>query len=140
MRVTIPDELAQKLEPHVTPTFTIDRLVTMAVEKLGVQSPTARFLPLSEGDINALESRLGVPAIGTFSDLYRAIDDLARVKIGNITLQFSPGQLREIEDRARREGTTPDDVVLRIVYAMLPQFFAIAPAELPTVRPTKKAS
>ncbi len=132
MRVTISDASVLPLEPHVTPARTLDALVELAVRRVSHIGPMQRFVLLTEEDLNLIETRLGTKLpINAPSDVHKAIDGLADVKLGKVSLQFTPGEMREIEIRAAREGVEPQRIVEMIVYAMKPQFFSVAPVPLP---------
>ncbi len=135
MRVTISDSSVLPLEPHVTPSRTLDQLVELCVRRISHVGPMQRFVVLTEEDLNLVENRLGTKLpINAPGDVHKAIDGLADVKLGKVSLQFSPSEMREIEVRAAREGVEPERIVEMIVYAMKPQFFAVAPVALPARR------
>jgi hypothetical protein len=131
MRLTIADEALTPLEPHVTPSRSMEQLVEQAVGRIGHVGPQARYVVLDEEALHLLETRLGCTSLSTAASVVKAVDVLADVKVENISLQFTPSQLQELKDRALREEQSVGEYVRRIVYALIPQFFLTAPAQVP---------
>lgn len=63
-------------------------------------------LLLSAGDCARLDATLGVGATRSATDLVAAVERLATIKIGNVRIDFTPGQLEEIVLRAKKRGQT----------------------------------
>lgn len=135
MKITLDDNVIALLEPHVTAKRTLESLTEQCIQRVGSIGPNARMIVLTESDIAALEKRLGAPALGTAKDLYQWVDRLADIRLGSISFDFTPAQYQEIMDRSQREGCTPVETVRKILYAMIPQFFAIAAVEPPIYQP-----
>jgi hypothetical protein len=53
-----------------------------------------------------LEATLGIGATRTPEDLVAAVERLAKIEIGGIQIEFTPGQLEEIKHRAKKRGWT----------------------------------
>lgn len=70
------------------------------------------FEPVEEGLLlrpktrGELEARLGLGATQSPEALFRAIDRLARIQVGEITLTFTTGQLEELAHRAAKQRLT----------------------------------
>jgi hypothetical protein len=80
-------------------------------------------LLLSGPVLHQLTQKLGPGATSSPSALLRAIDRLARIEIGTVKVDFTPGQLEEIAHRARKRGLTPQQEVERTVGSMKESFF-----------------
>jgi hypothetical protein len=123
MRVTVKDEVIDRVLPFQTPTRTVEDLIETAVERVGDISPQHRCIVLNEELITWLERRLGSGALGSAADLIKAVDKLADIDLHKISFEFSPAQLQELKDRAAREGQVVEDYACRIVRTLMPMFF-----------------
>jgi hypothetical protein len=132
-RLTIDDNTLAPLEGFVTEKRTLDALVTQSIKRVAHIPPNARFVILDERMLNALEQRLGTVIISKPEELYNAVDQLADIKLGNTSFQFTPAQYRELMERASREACTPEQLAARIIQTMIPQFFTMAPADPPVL-------
>ena len=133
MRVTVPDDVAAVLEPHVTANRSVDDLVTLAVRRAGAVPPSARFLLLDAATLDTLQRRLGAIQVSTAAQLLSAVDQLADIKLQSLSFEFTPAQLQELQDRATRAGLDPADLTQRILHAILAQFFTTPPVEAPVL-------
>ena len=61
-------------------------------------------LTLSNADRTALESTLGLGATQTPAALVAAVSRLARLRVGEVEITFTPGQLEELAHRAEKRG------------------------------------
>lgn len=75
-------------------------------------------LTLSPSDREALELTTGIGTTRSAATLLAAVQRLARIRIGDVTIPFTPGQLEEIAYRAGKRGITvqraTQDVIDRI--------------------------
>lgn len=66
----------------------------------------------------AIEAITGIGSTRTPADLLAAVERLARIRIGEVAIPFTPGQLEEIAYRAEKRGISVQraiqDVIARI--------------------------
>jgi hypothetical protein len=84
-----------------------------AIEIVGAEGLAARYTlvdsreqHLSGAICDQLDAILGIGATQTPEKLLAAVDRLARIEIGEIKIDFTPGQLEEISRRAKKRGWT----------------------------------
>lgn len=77
-------------------------------------------LQLSRTEVSTLEAVLGVSVPLTPSSLLTAVERLASMKIGDIRIPFTPGQLAELQHRAQKRGRTIE-AEMRAVVARIEQ-------------------
>jgi hypothetical protein len=70
-----------------------------------------------------LEKTTGVATSQSVPKLVAAIERLARISIGTIKVEFTPGQLEEIKHRAAKRGYTVKQELLRIVDRIKEEIF-----------------
>jgi hypothetical protein len=63
-------------------------------------------LLLSRAECNAIEETTGIGTTRTGGELQKAVERLASMKIGDIRIPFTPGQLSELAHRAQKRGRT----------------------------------
>jgi hypothetical protein len=71
------------------------------------------FLPAAYA--NDLERVLGVGAARSPVELVRAVDRLARLEIGGVLVDFSPGQWEELRKKAAVQSQTLEEYLSRLV-------------------------
>jgi hypothetical protein len=72
-------------------------------------------LILSKTAREAIERTAGIGATQTEQALVAAIDRLAKISIGDVRIDFSPGQLSEIQHRATKRGITVERALLDVI-------------------------
>lgn len=78
--------------------------------------PTEKEGLVVRGDLRVrLERTLGTGSTQTPEHLVTAVERMARLKIGDVQVDFTPGQWDEIRHRADKMGLTPSDVLKRLV-------------------------
>lgn len=82
-----------------------------------------RALTLSGADRATIERTLGFAATETPQHLVTAITRMARLSIGQIEVDFSPGQWEELSHRAAKMRLTTGDLVKRIVGKLTQDLF-----------------
>jgi hypothetical protein len=70
-----------------------------------------------------LEETLGVGTTRTPEDLLAAVERLASIKIGEIKIAFTPGQLEEIKFRAVKRGQTIEQALQAVVDRIKEEIF-----------------
>jgi len=70
-----------------------------------------------------IEEVTGVGTTRSASELYKAVQRLALIKIGDVTIPFTPGQLEEIKHRASKRGHSVAQEIQRIVDRIKDEIF-----------------
>jgi len=78
---------------------------------------------LSRARCVQIEESTGVGSTRTPAELVKAISRLARITIGDIRIDFTPGQLEEIAHRAAKRGYTVEQEIGRIVDRIKDEIF-----------------
>lgn len=76
---------------------------------------SAPGLSLTAIECAQLEDRVGFGATKTAATLLAAVDRLGSIRIGDVRLSFTPGQLRELQHRAEKRGHTIEEEVRAVV-------------------------
>lgn len=63
-------------------------------------------LQIAKTDCETLDESLGLGATRSPRDLLLAVQRLARIRIGEVEIRFTPGQLEELQQRATKRGRT----------------------------------
>lgn len=139
MRISVPDNTLAPFETRITDSRTLEQLVNQALQRISHVEPNARVLVLTDAHLSALEARLGNTRVfGKPEHLLDGVNELADIKLGSKSFQFTPAQYRELNDRAARMNVPVEHLVQMIVQAMIPQFFTTAPAEAPVLVAAKR--
>lgn len=80
-------------------------------------------LTLSAADRESLEQVAGVGATRTGADLVHAVQRLARIRIGEVEIPFTPGQLEELAHRAQKRGRSIQAEVQAVVDRIRDELF-----------------
>lgn len=80
-------------------------------------------LTLSQPEREALEILIGLGAARTPATLLAAVDRLASIRIGDVRLEFTPGQLEELQHRAAKRGQTVEQSVQAVVDRIRDEIF-----------------
>jgi hypothetical protein len=128
MRVTIPDDLADALQAKLTPAQTLDGEVTRLLTACSGVPAGSQVLVLDAHRLNELAALMGRPSLLSYTDLVATIERLGSLSFGALRLQFSPGQLEELQHRAAREGMPVEEYTARILRSWTSNFFTTAPA------------
>lgn len=70
-----------------------------------------------------IEKTTGIGTTQSVEKLVAAIDRLARVSIGSVRIEFTPGQLEEIKHRAEKRGITVKQELQRAVDRVKEEIF-----------------
>lgn len=125
MRISITDELADHLG---TTAEAVEREAVRRLQAAAHVVPKHPLIVLNSTEMDAIAERIGTGLpIRTKVELMRAIDQTAQLTLGNARLVFTPGMLRQIEDRAKRIGETPERLVGRIASKLITDVFLIEP-------------
>lgn len=80
-------------------------------------------LLLDRPTCEAVEQRIGLGSTRTSADLLRALDRLASLRIGEVRIDFTPGQLEELVHRADKRGITLAQEIARVVDRIKEELF-----------------
>jgi hypothetical protein len=72
-------------------------------------------LHLSRAECNTIEEITGLGTTRTPADLVKAVERLASIRIGDVRLPFTPGQLEELQHRARKRGHSVEQEMRAVV-------------------------
>lgn len=109
-----------------------DWIVTLGTDLLEVVSARdfpSRFAFIEEGMVlprtvcRRIEEITGMGTTQTPEALVKSIDRLARISIGGVKIDFTPGQLEEIKHRALKRGYTVEQEIQRIVDRIRDEIF-----------------
>lgn len=70
-----------------------------------------------------METITGLGSTRNPAELLKAVDRLARISIGGVKIEFTPGQLEEIKHRAGKRGLTVEKEIERIVDRIKDELF-----------------
>lgn len=125
MRVTITDALGEALAAQRT-TQDLDREVEQRLRET-LHAPRSRVvLSLDQLEEIAQQIGTGLP-IRNKGDLDRALSQVAQVRLGNLRLQWTPSQLREIEAKAEKHGLTTAEFIAQVASKILMDVFNVPP-------------
>ena len=80
-------------------------------------------LTLSKPDCDALDDTLGLGATHSPASLRTAVERLASIKIGDIRIPFTPGQLIELQHRAAKRRRTVEAEIRAVVSRIEDELF-----------------
>lgn len=129
MRVTIQltDELAalyqKAADGHAV---RISSLLAEQLKRFAHIDPYDRIVVIPSGQRDELEKILSGGVIEDAADLVLKVEALAAIQVEGVTLDFTPGQKRELKRLADRQGITYEEIVQRTVKSMEEQFFSYA--------------
>lgn len=116
LEITIPDNTFATYATYTsasrpTPVDAIEH----QLERFSALNPKDRWLLISPEHRQAIESALGGLSVSNTAKLVSRIQAHASVHLGKQQIMLSTGQLREIEDRAKRNGKDPKVELERIL-------------------------
>jgi len=110
-----------------------DWLITRGKEVLDVcptSEFTTRYESVGEGALSVpqpirqrIEHTTGIGTTRSAADLVEAVERLARISIGSIVIDFTPGQLEEIKHRAGKRGRTVEEELRAAVARIKDEIF-----------------
>lgn len=121
MRVTIPDTLADVYQAIATRQGRpMDEVITAQLTRFAHCPPGERACAVNLVEVEKL---IGNLPIRDGHDLLKRIGDLAAIHFHGIRLDFTPGQLEELQRRAAREEKSVEALAQEIVEQLNRQFF-----------------
>lgn len=72
-------------------------------------------LQLSRAECELLEQTVGLGTTRNARDLLQGMRRLASISIGNVNIPFTPGQIEELQHRAKKRGQTVEQAIKAVV-------------------------
>ena len=116
-------KMAAQLSERTTETVPVEALLSEQLERFAACDPASRFIVIPAEERRSLEKHFGGVMLNDAADIVTRVERLASLKIGGIDVKFSDTQWREIGNRARRNGRTPQEYVEMIVKEMSWRFW-----------------
>lgn len=130
LTISISDDLfdtyatrAAKVNERSGVVVTPEELIVTQLEKFAGIDPAERTLIIPAVERRQLEEILHGGHLQSADDLVKKVDKLARLEIGEVRLDFTPGQLSELRRYASRNRKTFEQVMQETVTAIGTQFF-----------------
>ena len=98
----------------------VGELAELARSAEPVKQPGLHLSPIDCGQV---EDTLGIGSTQSVAKLLAAIDRLASIKIGDIRIPFTPGQLAELQHRAQKRGRTVEAEMKAVVARIEDELF-----------------
>lgn len=125
MRLTIPDEILDPYQALADQAgVSLEQIVSQHLERFAEVAPTDRHFVLSGELLDRVEACTGRLPARSARELVAKVENVAAgISFGHIRLDFSPGQLRELEYRAARQGRSVKALVEETIRSMEGLFF-----------------
>lgn len=124
MLVQIPDDVALRYQAAADAARQpLAKILERQLVKFAGVPVAGRVLVLTGEALDTTERILGLGSTVTSAAFVLALRGHAGITIGDIRIDFSPGQLAEIQHRAEMQGKTPQVIVEDIVAQMSVEFF-----------------
>ena len=125
LRVQVNEQTLERLEQAaVAQGRDLEQAARLLLEAAATLLPAAgRCVVVAGQPLDALETILGGGALLSGADLQQKVERLAGISFEHVRLQFTPGQLEEIQRRAERQGKTVEQLVAMMVPRIHEQFF-----------------
>jgi len=85
--------------------------------------PGEGSLVLTAADRTRLEATTGIGSTRTPAEFVRAVEFLASIRIGDVQIAFTPGQLSELQHRATKRGQTIAQAIAAVVDRIREEIF-----------------
>lgn len=129
MRVSIPDDLHEDLVSQLRGNQTLEAEVARRLQATAHVAGGEHFLVLTGKQLDQLAHVLGRALTPrSFEDLLAYVERRAAITFGGIALDFSVGQIEELQRLASREGQTLEEYCVRVAKGFTSQFFRVSPA------------
>lgn len=80
-------------------------------------------LQLTPADCNRLEETTGLGTTQSAEALVKAVERLASIRVGDIRIEFTPGQLAELQYRAQKRGRSIAEEMKAVVDRLRDELF-----------------
>lgn len=103
--------------------ITPEEVIADTLDRFSSVSPTDRAIVVGAANRQRLEKVLSGGSLFDGNDLTMKVEALAKLEIGEVRLEFTPGQLKQLANVARRNGKTVEEVTRETVKQLEWQFF-----------------
>jgi hypothetical protein len=104
-------------------TVSAEELMADRLERFKAVDPGDRVVVIDPKSRQKLEGLLSGGSLMDADDLIRKVEGAMSIRIGDIRLDFTPGQMKEMAHLARRNGRALEEVVKDTVARMESLFF-----------------
>lgn len=118
------ERMAEELQAQAGKSATAEELMAHQLERFRSVHPADRVVLVDPRNRDRLEQILSGGTLRDAEDLVAKVQKLASLEIGEIRVDWTPGQLRELQEYARRNRKTLQEVVKATVERMGAQFFS----------------
>lgn len=130
MRVQLSDELVDAIGAGLKTDSSVAAELERRLQETVHVKGKEPLIVLNTTEMDAIAERIGTGLpIRAKADLLRAIDQTAQLTMGAERLVFTPSMLKQIEEKARKIGETPERLVGRIASKVITDIFLIEPGE-----------
>lgn len=125
--VTIADDLALEYQEEARErNLTIQEVVTDRVRRAASLDPRQRYIILEGRLLQRMEEVLGCSLMSAELTLAK-VQRLARVKFGAHEIYLTPGQMEELQFRAKKLGQSMDQLLAGMWLKLSEEFFSHVP-------------
>lgn len=129
MRVSIPDDLHETLVSQLRGNQTLEAEIARRLQATEHLAGGEHFLVLNGHQLDQLAKALGRALTPrSFVELLAYAERRSAITFGGIALDFSVGQIEELQRLASREGQTLEEYCARVAKGFTSQFFRVSPA------------
>lgn len=130
MRITLADDVIDALQAQLKPGTSLEQEIERRLTASAHVPARQPLIVLNTTEMDQLAERVGTGLpIRTAQDLFRAVDQLAEIRLGKSRLVFTPTQLRQVEERAQKAGVPLDQFIGMIAAKVVTDVFGIAPGD-----------
>lgn len=130
MRVDLNDDLVEDIRAGLKPGASLEMELERRLKATRHVRAAQPLIVLDIQQMDEITDRIGTGLpIRDRAGLYRALDQVAQLKLGNVRLAFTPTMLSQIEERARKIGETTERFVARVASKILTDIFLVPPPE-----------
>lgn len=124
LRVLVTDETLQRLQALSDDTrVDLEKLAGQWLDRAVKVLPPGRALVVGGDILDRLEATLGGGSLLNEADLAKKVARLAGISFLHVRLPFTPNQLEELEEKARRNSLTVEQLVHRTAPRIYEHFF-----------------
>lgn len=128
IRLEIPDDLYTLLADRAARTgqpleLVASHLLQFVAKETKAIPPGARILLVAGEILETLENILGGGSVLNQGDLLKKVSRLAGISFLHIRLPFTPNQLEQLEEKAKRNSLTVEQLVHRTAPRIYEYFF-----------------
>lgn len=124
LRVVISDDTLQRLQALSDDTrVDLEKLAAQWLERAVKTLPLGRAVVVQGEILDRLEATLGGGSLLNEADLAKKVARLAGISFLHVRLPFTPNQLEELAEKARRNSLTVEQLVNRTAPRIYEQFF-----------------